>query len=492
MAFIFGDSFDLYAAPADAIASYWDSGTVGFTLVAGRFAGSRAVQSFTVGAWLLKSSGSNDPVHHIVCAFQQTAALSGTTLGVYLSLGDGATAQSTIVFRSDGAILLTSGGPTGAALATYTGAVTAPSQWFAFEFEVVINNTTGSFAVRKNGNTVSDFTATSLNTRVSTNNYASRLTVGQQVNINQQLLDDLLWRSDPSVVPWVGDIRCYTRMPVSDASVQFAVSSSAFPQNPNPTNIATAMTALQARYVPFVAACNGTIGSATLSFGSASTGNFKAAIYTNNAGVPGTVLATAATVSAPPAGVSTFTFSSPPTVVAGITYWIGIVGDASGTVQINNVNSLPYSNSVVFATFPTSNPAITGTQPFGPSPYVNITYSGTENALYVGEPQEDGTVTYVYDSTTGQADLYNIAAIPTTPVSVVAVTTRGLAQKSDAGSRVGAVQVKSGGTTVASPSTALSTTWGWLWRTDTTDPATGAAWTPTGVNNAQIGPTVIS
>lgn len=34
------------------------------------------------------------------------------------------------------------------------------------------------------------------------------------------------------------------------------------------------------------------------------------------------------------------------------------------------------------------------------------------------------------------------------------------------------------------------TSWGWLWRTDLVDPATGAAWTATGVNNATIGPVV--
>jgi hypothetical protein len=66
----------------------------GNTLVAGRFA-------------------VNDAVHHIVCAFRQTAALSGTTLGMYLQLSDAATNQVCIVFRSDGVILLTSATPAG-------------------------------------------------------------------------------------------------------------------------------------------------------------------------------------------------------------------------------------------------------------------------------------------------------------------------------------------------------------------------------------------
>jgi hypothetical protein len=72
----------------------------------------------------------------------------------------------------------------------------------------------------------------------------------------------------------------------------------------------------------------------------------------------------------------------------------------------------------------------------------------------------------------------------------VAVTTRGFVQKSDAGTRNGAVQMKSGSTTVQSTSIALSTSWQWLWRTDATDPATGSTWTPVAVSNVNIGPVV--
>lgn len=114
------------------------------------------------------------------------------------------------------------------------------------------------------------------------------------------------------------------------------------------------------------------------------------------------------------------------------------------------------------------------------------------NAALVNETQQDGTTSYVYDSNPGDADFYNIASIASTPVSTIAVTTRAYMQKSDAGTRTAAVQIKSGGTTVASPTLTLSTSWGWTWRSDITDPATGSAWTPTGVNNAQIGPTVVA
>ena len=66
-------------------------------------------------------------------------------------------------------------------------------------------------------------------------------------------------------------------------------------------------------------------------------------------------------------------------------------------------------------------------------------------------------------------------------------------QKSDAGTRTAAVQLKSGATTVASPTLSLTTSgWQWAWRTDTVDPNTSAAWTPAAVNGVQIGPKTVA
>src|SRR3569623_924553 len=113
MSYDFRDSFDLYSSINDPLAGWWDGSgnTTSMTLVAGRFTGGQSLSfaSSNTGGWY-KNSGSNDAIHHINCAFQQTPGISGTTLGCYLSLGDGSTAQCSIVFRSDGTILLTSGG----------------------------------------------------------------------------------------------------------------------------------------------------------------------------------------------------------------------------------------------------------------------------------------------------------------------------------------------------------------------------------------------
>jgi hypothetical protein len=395
------------------------------------------------------------------------------------------------VFRSDGAILLTSGAFSGTTLATYTGAVSAQNTWFAFEIEVVINNTTGSMTVRKNGNTSNDFTLGSLNTRGGTaNNYANRLTINQQVSINNQLLDDLLWRSDAASVPWVGDVRCYTRMPASDAAVQFSRNPATPTIITEAANSSTSIVVGTAYYsrsvtVPY----DGTIGSLALQMSAGYTGNMKCTLFGSIAGRPGAVLGSAMTISNPITGANTFTFSTPVVVSKGQTVFVGVCSDtAAASALASFTGGNGFTNTGTYAAFPVANPA-TGA---GNGPQATLTLTVGSNATLVNEAQQDGATSYVYDANVGDADFYGIAAAAGTPASVIGVTTRGFVQKSDAGTRSGAVQLKSGGTTVASPTTALASSWGWLYRTDQTDPATGAAWTPTGVSNVTVGPIVMS
>jgi hypothetical protein len=54
--------------------------------------------------YFAKSSGANDAVHHINCAYDQRRR-SAPHLGLYLQLVDNNVGQCCIVFRTDGAIL---------------------------------------------------------------------------------------------------------------------------------------------------------------------------------------------------------------------------------------------------------------------------------------------------------------------------------------------------------------------------------------------------
>jgi hypothetical protein len=112
----FADGFDCYAAIADIGNGYWDSFAGTGNLLGGRFSGSQSIRlGSSTTVLCAKSSGQNDAVHHIVVAFMQTGAISGTNLACYLQLLDGTTGQCAIVFRTDGAIVFTSGTATGTA-----------------------------------------------------------------------------------------------------------------------------------------------------------------------------------------------------------------------------------------------------------------------------------------------------------------------------------------------------------------------------------------
>jgi len=490
MAYIWGDSFDCYAATTDlALGGYWDSAITGQTFVAGRFAGSQALRmANATTTTFIKSSPANDPVHHFSLAYKQNAALSGSTLGLHFQLSDGATNQCCIVFRSDGAILLTSATPGGTVLATYVGAVTAISTWYQFEIEVVINNVSGSFKVRKNGSATDDHSTTGINTRPGTNAYINRLTMSASGNVNDQNIDDFLWRSDASSVPWVGDIRCQMRMPVGNASVQFAVSpTSALQVVTGGTTGIGAIANGTVHAMPFVASSNGMLTGVTLSLASAATAHIKMALYDATRSI---LLATSSEITNPGVGVVNVTFPTPFAIVKGASYFLAYNQDASvsynGTAQ-----GAVASGTIAYASWPPASIATLGTGAVATSA-MTATYILT-NYHVVNETLQDALTSYVYDATPGHADLYTIAPIAAPPVSTVAVTVRALMQKSDAGTRVVTVQLKSGGTTVASPSNVLATsTWGWVYRTDTTDPNTSAAWTASGVAAAQIGPAVVS
>jgi hypothetical protein len=490
MAWAFGDGFDCYAANFDAYQNYWDSGAGTVTYPAGRFAGSQAMQIGTSATvYLAKSSGQNDAVHHLVVAFKQTTTLTGTSACFYLQLLDGTTGQCCVVFRSDGTILLTSGTFGGTTLATYAGAVTALATWYAFEFEIVINNTTGSFKVRKNGNTVDDHSTTGINTRVSANNYANKLQVAANIATTTQQIDDLYWRSDASSVPWLGDMKCITRYPASDAAVQFSRTSPLI-QTPFAQSTTGNITLGIARYTPFTALYDGTIGTATVSLNAGYTGNMKCTIFASSGSAPTTVLGSATTITNPTAGANTLTFGTPVSITKGTAYYIGFDSDTTSGIWNLASASTGTQSTTSYASFPVASPTL-GAATNAIVCTLTITV-GTNNCL-VNDAQQDATTSYVYDSVVGHSDLYGIAPIASTPLTTFAVTTRAYAIKSDAGTRTMAVQLKSGASTVASPTVVLTpSNWQWAWRHDTTDPATGAAWTAAAVNVCNIGPLVVA
>lgn len=500
MAWLVGDSFDFYTNINDAN-GVWDTAQSGGISTTTRFGVGQSLVAINSvsGDYCIKTIGTNEVTHHLCVAFQQSVALSGSTSGFYLRLCDGGLIQMSIIFRSDGAIVFTQGAG-GTVTAIYSNAF-AYNIWAQFEFEIVINGTTGSVAVRKNGNTVNDFFLSGINTRGgSTNNYANKLVVGWAAGnavplnvINAQRLDDLLWFSTSGAAPntWVGDIRAVQLMPASDAVKTMQTFPAAIAMsNPSVTSAGDAATVI--RYTPFVATVSGTITSVVVRLVGSPSGNLKLALF-DNTGLSGGVAAPGNLISSPAAItglglLNTITLPTPINIINGQTVWIGVAHDAALNVGINNSPN-GYTANSTYAAFPATNPGslISG------GVNMNLTLNTSpSNANNVAETTQDGDTSYVYSSNPGDADLYNLADLPSTPASIIGVVSKAAVRKSDAGTRTAQFQLKSGATTSLTTPAVLGSSYGYLSRVDTVDPNTGAAWTAAAVNALQIGPVVAS
>jgi hypothetical protein len=112
--------------------------------------------------------------------------------------------------------------------------------------------------------------------------------------------------------------------------------------------------------------------------------------------------------------------------------------------------------------------------------------NSTDNYLLVDEHPYSAT-DYVGSATIGQKDTYTIANLPAGVSTVYGVQVSGMMAKSDSSLAQARYIVRSGGTDYGGTTRALTTTYTGYYDLHETDPATGVAWTPGGVNNMESG-----
>jgi len=499
MAYIHGDGFDTYATAADAGLNYWDTSTNLTMSTDTRFGVGQSVSSASATTTLLrKLFGSNESTVFVAMLFKYAGTFAAASETFGFQLQDGATAQMTVMFRTDGAIVVRSGGVAGTVLATWTSAYSA-NTWTQFNFKAVINNSTGSVEVRTNGATSDTFSVTGVNTRAGTsNNYANAIAMLTNSGTGiQNRFDDLLIYSGSGAAPndWVGDVRYIWLPTIADtAQKQFAASptsSTAFGLQTQTGSNTLSITANNIRTgAAWVCPLGGTLGKATVNFNAGVTGHAIVGLYDSDgtSGAPGTLLATSNAVTNPTSGLNDFTFASPPTVVNGHTYYHGFLADVTSVIKAG-ASTTTYTQAQTYGSG--------FTNPFGGSsgsvlqPIIYGTITGT-NVGCVQELIEDGASSYVYDSTAGHYDLYDVADLLTLPSAIIGVDVRAIGAKSDAGARTGTVTVKSGSTSQDGATVTLSTTMSNIAMFLATDPNTSVAWTSAAINALQIGPKTIS
>lgn len=149
-----------------------------------------------------------------------------------------------------------------------------------------------------------------------------------------------------------------------------------------------------------------------------------------------------------------------------------------GTTGVNNT----FLGDVrVFTTVPSASGNQTDWSVFGTA----------NNWSAVNEVPPDNDTTYVYSSTPGQIDLYNLADLTLTG-SIIAVQVVLDARKDDAGTRSIAAAVRTGGVNYFGSTTNLSTSYLFYVNVWATNPNTSVAWIGSDINALQCGQKMIA
>jgi len=110
----------------------------------------------------------------------------------------------------------------------------------------------------------------------------------------------------------------------------------------------------------------------------------------------------------------------------------------------------------------------------------------------VDDATPDDNSSYVESATLNDVELFGFTDLPATPDSILAVATFNCVTKTDAGSRVCAPVLRSGGTNYVKDNFSCLDSYKYDVQIAAVDPDTSAAWTKSGVDNLEAGLKVIS
>lgn len=225
MAYIFSDSFDFYTTSGDLSTQYQYGGwTYANTYsIASTFTRFNVGKSLDIWADVIRKT---DLANSSSTVFLNFSIYSSVTNGsgdefAHFTFFDGATSQVSIVLYRTGNMVFKLGGVSGTTVATYTAAASSSNVWYNFQIKIKIDPSAGTIDVRKNGSGSSDFSATGLTTRNSSNSYVNGVEYGTYAGHNQVYLDDLyLFDDNAGSAPsdWTGDIRSYSLTATADTA----------------------------------------------------------------------------------------------------------------------------------------------------------------------------------------------------------------------------------------------------------------------------------
>lgn len=485
MALILADSFDTYRE--GVVSDFWSVGpwtgsTGGFSVQSygaaaaiTRFGtGKSCRMDYTYGTGVYKNGITSSNTIYTSLAIYPVG-----TSDTVINLSQGGTNQMSVTFNgATGNMIFARNGTT---VATFTGTGIGTGIWTHVQFKIVLSATVGECRVRINGSTTDSFVATGLNTLATgTASIDSWQILGYTAGT---YVEDIVINDDTGTTfnTWLGDARCYILTPsAAGSSTNFATQNYTGVGGYTTNGGAGGYSANTAFFTKFVAGASGPLAKFSYLNPTASANNMIMAVYADSVSFPnakpGVRLATSNSVSSPAAGAVDFTFASPPSLVAGTTYWAAI--NSSGAFQMYAQGGGQYIGS----TYPNfaDNPGTAGWDQF--MFYYTITAPNwsVQNSF-------DGDTSVTSSATVNNVDLFTMNDLPTTPNSILGVIPRIAARKTDAGSRSFAPVIKSGATTNVGTATAMSSSYVYHTVLHTVDPNTSSAWTAAAVNALEAG-----
>ena len=491
MADIFWDGFDKYGplncAPTNStMNSEWTvvpSSSSSF--VAGRFTNSLALQLGYQFAPASRTLPSN--YGRLIGGLALNSNLSNNGGIIF---GDAGTNQCAIGFNTAGKLVLWQGSLGGTQIAITSTAITA-NTWHYIEWDLTFSST-GAYTVYLDGVSVLSGTG---NLKSSSNAYANQVILqGDVCNCDDMYLFDSTGSVNNAVR---GDSRVETLFPTGDASVAFTPSQGVIGGYYSLSGSTSFMSANQLFLRKFTAPVSGTLNSISIMPAAASTGiNFKPAVYADNSGSPGTLLSGGSVVNGATAGVAvTMALTTPQSLTAGTSYWIGYVTDTSLTMQRQDNSSFAtnagYTASITFTSAPPSTAPSMSSGQSSLQVWGNVTGMST-NYTETNEVPPGGDLSCVTANTVGAEDRYSFGSLSSTPSNIAGVKVSALLRKTDSGARTVTVQLKSGTTEVTGASQSPTASYLYFSNYQDTDPNTSAAWTASSVNSVTAGAKIAS
>lgn len=222
--------------------------------------------------------------------------------------------------------------------------------------------------------------------------------------------------------------------------------------------------------------------------------NFKGVIYADNGGVPGTLLSTGTQVT----GINQsqqleLPLTSPQSLTAGVTYWLGFINDTNAELQQFNGSSTGYVATNTYSSgAPSTAPTMTGGQT---SLYMfGLCVNASTNWESVALQPPIGDLSSVASPSVGIGDFYVFAALSTSTQTVYSVAVRANARLTYAGSHTFDLVVSSNSTQGNGSNTNINPTLNYAWYSSyfDVDPNTGSSWTVASTNAAYAGMKIVS